>query len=263
MAPAGPELTPPQSYTTLPVQDISVSHYPEDSPTATPVIIVRLNRPKKLNAFTIAMTDSFETLFPILSIDPRVKCIVLTGSGSAFCAGADLDVGFPVQNERINDHRDSGGRLNLAIYRCRKPTIVAINGAAVGIGMTMTLSAAIRIAYAKAKCGFPFVRRGITMESNSSFFLPRLIGYSKAVYLTTTGEVYLAESKHFGDLFQEVVERKEDVLPRALELAGAIAGKTSSLAGFLTRELMWRNPGSAEGTHLVDSPVLYHLFQGE
>jgi len=101
------------------------------------------------------------------------------------------------------------------------------------------------------------------MESNSSFFLPRLIGYSKAVYLTTTGEVYPAVSKHLGDLFQEVVERKEDVLPRASELAGMIAGKTSALAGFLTRELIWRNPGSAEGTHLVDSPVLYHLFQGE
>ena len=262
MAPT--DLTPPESYTSLPLQAVSVSHYPEASPTATPVIVVRLNRPKQLNAFTLPMLDSFETLFPLLDIDPRVKAIVLTGAGSAFCVGADLDVGFPsTSTERINDQRDPGGRLNLAIYRCRKPTIVAIHGAAVGIGMTMTLSAAIRVAYAKAKCGFPFVRRGITMESNSSFFLPRLIGYSKAVYLATTGEVYPAESAHFGDLFQEVVQRKEDVLPRALELAEVIAKKTSTLAGFLNRDLMWRNPGSAEGTHLVDSPVLFHMFQGE
>jgi enoyl-CoA hydratase/carnithine racemase len=139
---------------------------------------------------------------------------------------------------------------------------VALNGPAVGLGLTMTLSSAIRIAHASSKYGFVFSRRGITMESNSAFFLPRLIGFSRAMYLLTTGDVYRGDSKHFGDLFQEVVEEKEEVLSRALELAVEVAGKTSGLAGYLNRELMWRGPGTVEEMHLVDSPVLYHMFAG-
>lgn len=127
----------------------------------------------------------------------------------------------------------------------------------------MTLSAAIRIAHAKSKYGFVFARRGVTMESNSSFFLPRLIGYSNAMYLLTTGDVFPGDSKHFGSLFQEVVERQEDVLKGALELATVVAEKTSTLANFLNRQLMWRGPGTAEETHLVDSPVLYHMFDSK
>lgn len=150
--------------------------------------------------------------------------------------------------------------MNLCIYRCRKPTIMAMNGSAVGLGMTMGLSAAIRIAHTSSKYGFVFARRGITMESNSSFFLPKLIGYSNAVYLLTTGDVYRGDSKHFGGLFQEIVEDQAGVLKRALELATSIADKTSILAGFLNRELMWRGKPSAEETHLLDSAVLYHMF---
>jgi enoyl-CoA hydratase/carnithine racemase len=126
--------------------------------------------------------------------------------------------------------------------------------------MTMGLSAAIRIAHASSKYGFVFARRGITMESNSSFFLPRLIGYSNALYLLTTGDVYRGDSKHFGSLFQEVIEDAPGVLKRALELASNIADKTSALAGFMNRELMWRGKPSAEETHLLDSAVLYHMF---
>jgi len=155
---------------------------------------------------------------------------------------------------------NSGGRLNLAIYRCRKPTIVALNGSAVGLGMTLGLSAAIRIAHASSKYGFVFARRGITMESNSSFFLPRLIGHSNALYLLTTGDVYRGDSKHFGSLFQEVIEDQAGVLKRALELATNIAERTSTLAGFMNRELMWRGKPSAEETHLLDSAILYHMF---
>ena len=103
---------------------------------------------------------------------------------------------------------------------------------------------------------------GITMESNSAFFLPRLTGYSRAMYLLTTGDVYRGDSKHFGDLFQEIVEKLEDVLPTALNLATTVAEKTSPLANYLNRELMWRGPNTAEGMHLVDSPVLYHMFEG-
>ncbi len=252
----------PASYETLPVKDIKVSHYPEAAPEATSVIVVTLNRPKQANAFTLQMMRDFELVYPMFDLDERVKCIVITGAGKFFCAGADLEIGFPSggDRERTVDHRDSGGRLNLAIYRCRKPTIVALNGSAVGLGLTLGLSAAIRIAHASSKYGFVFARRGITMESNSSFFLPKLIGHSNALYLLTTGDTYRGDSKHFGSLFQEVIEDQAGVLKRALELATTIAEKTSVLAGFMNRELMWRGKPSAEETHLLDSPVLYHMF---
>lgn len=262
-------ITVPRSYTDLPTKHIKVSHYPPDASEATPVIVVTLNRPKQRNAFTNQMMHDFELCYPMFDLDERVKCVVLTGAGKTFCAGADLEIGFSAASGkdgdvkvRNKDTRDTGGRLNLAIYRCRKPTIVALNGSAVGLGMTMGLSAAIRIAHASSKYGFVFARRGITMESNSSFFLPRLIGYSNALYLLTTGDVYRGDSKHFGSLFQEVIKKQEDVLPRALQLATTVAEKTSILAGFMNRELMWRAPASAEETHLVDSPVLYHMFEG-
>ncbi|RVX66546.1 hypothetical protein B0A52_09422 [Exophiala mesophila] len=252
----------PKSYETLPVKHVKVSHYPEGTSEPTPVIVVTLNRPKQGNAFTNQMMTDFELVYPMFDLDERVKAIVVTGAGKFFCAGADLDIGFPSDGdrERIVDHRDSGGRLNLAIYRCRKPTIVALNGSAVGLGMTLGLSAAIRIAHASSKYGFVFARRGITMESNSSFFLPRLIGHSNALYLLTTGDVYRGDSKHFGSLFQEVIADQAGVLKRALELATNIAEKTSVLAGFMNRELMWRGKTTVEETHLLDSAVLYHMF---
>ncbi|KIW52888.1 hypothetical protein PV05_08501 [Exophiala xenobiotica] len=262
MLPDPVEVQIPKSYSTLPVRDIKISHYPEHAPEATAVIVITLNRPKQGNAFTIQMMYDLELAYPMFDLDERVKCIVITGAGRTFCAGADLDIGFPSggEREKLVHHRDPGGRLNLCIYRCRKPTIMAMNGSAVGLGMTMGLSAAIRIAHTSSKYGFVFARRGITMESNSSFFLPKLIGYSNAVYLLTTGDVYRGDSKHFGGLFQEIVEDREGVLKRALELATSIADKTSILAGFLNRELMWRGKPSAEETHLLDSAVLYHMF---
>ncbi|KAF7195051.1 Enoyl-CoA hydratase AFT3-1 [Pseudocercospora fuligena] len=263
MAPADSvQVDIPELYTNLPVKDIKISHYPESSLTATPVIVVTLNRPKQRNAFTIQMMRDFEMCYPMFDLDERVKVVVLTGSGDFFCAGADLEIGFKGsgERERLLDHRDSGGRSNLAIFRCRKPTICALNGPAVGLGMTVPLAATIRIAHAASKYGFVFARRGITMESNSSYLLPRLIGYSNALYLTSTADVFRGDSKYFAQLFQEVVQQKEDVLPRALELATNLAENVSGLASFLNRELIWRNPGSIEETHLVDSAVLYHMF---
>ncbi|KAI9877488.1 MAG: hypothetical protein M1830_003785 [Pleopsidium flavum] len=137
---------------------------------------------------------------------------------------------------------------------------MAINGSAVGVGMTMTLPAAIRIAAAPAKCGFVFARRGIVMEASSSYFLPRLIGYSKAIHLTTTGLTYPATSPLLADLFSEVLPTPAEVLPRALELAQDIAQNTSAVSTYLMRQMMWRNPGTAESTHLLDSRLLYELF---
>lgn len=137
-----------------------------------------------------------------------------------------------------------------------------MQGSAVGLGMTMSLPAAIRIGCQKSKYGFVFPRRGLTMESSSSFFLPRLIGYSNALYLLTTGGIFPPTSPHFGTLFQETYPDPNQVVARALELATEIAENVSPMASYLSRELMWRNPGSAEETHLVDSAVLYHMFSG-
>jgi len=127
----------------------------------------------------------------------------------------------------------------------------------------MTLPMTIRIAYENAKVGFVFSQRGVVMEAASSFFLPRLVGYSKALYLTTTGGVFPASSPHFGDLFAETLPTPEAVLPRALELAAQIASQTSPISTYLMREMMYRNPGSAEGAHLLDSLLMVQLYDGE
>ncbi|OAP64986.1 hypothetical protein AYL99_00958 [Fonsecaea erecta] len=268
---AHPPLKIPDSYATLPLKQIKVSHVPESSPTPTPILIITLNRPQKHNAFTDQMREDMERVYELIDIDPRVKVVVLTGAGRSFCAGADLEIGFigakdetgEVKNpktERDVDHRDGGGRTSLAIYQCSKPTIAAIQGAAVGVGITMCLPACIRIAYAKAKIGFVFSRRGLIMEACSSFFLPRLIGHSRALHLTTTGSVYPAESPLFGTLFSELCPTPEATLARALELADEVAKNTSTVSTKLMRELMYRGADSPEGAHLLDSKIIHGLF---
>ena len=171
------EIPLPNNYSELPFTEIKVTNVPESSKEVTPVVLVTLYRPKKYNAFTPTMMRELEHAYTLFDIDDRVKCIVQTGHGKMFCAGADLDTGFVGNEEANRDHRDGGGRVTMAINKCRKPTIGAVNGSAVGIGITMTLPMNIRIAYDKAKIGFVFARRGLIMEAASSFFLPRLIGY--------------------------------------------------------------------------------------
>ncbi|KAF3481149.1 enoyl-CoA hydratase/isomerase [Arthroderma uncinatum] len=256
----------PDSYAALPTAHIKLSHVPASSPTPTPVLLLTLNRPEKLNAYTEQMSREMAEVFGMVDIDDRVKVVVLTGSGTkAFCAGADLDIGFKGMGkggaaERDKDHRDGGGRITLAIHNCRKPTIAAINGSAVGIGITMTLPATIRLATAKAKIGFVFSRRGLIMEAVSSFFLPRLIGHSRALHVTTTGNTYPADHPLLKELFSEILPTPEATVARALELADDIARNTSTLSTSLMRDLMYRGPDSAEATHLLDSSLIYPLF---
>ncbi|KAK8153871.1 ClpP/crotonase-like domain-containing protein [Phyllosticta citrichinensis] len=250
----------PDSYASLPTKEIKLSHHPENSPTATPVIIVTLYRPGKHNAFTVTMMEELEQVFPLFDLDDRVRCIVVTGHGNIFCAGADLEQGFGDVAERVNDHRDGGGRVVLAIHRCRKPVIGALQGAAVGIGITMTLPMTIRVAYAPAKVGFVFSRRGLVTEACSSFFLPRLIGLARAMHATTTGATYRADDKIWGPLFSETCERREDVKRRALELADEVAKNTSTVSIALIRDLMWRDKGNAEEQHLLESKIINKLF---
>ncbi|PGH30423.1 hypothetical protein GX50_06797 [[Emmonsia] crescens] len=262
----------PASYSALPTQHIKIDHVPSSSTTPTPVLLLTLNRPEKLNAFTGTMAEELISFFNTVDVDDRVKAIVVTGAGRAFCAGADLEIGFPnsksgdgsrrnVSDEGV-EHRDNGGRVTLAINSCRKPTIMALNGPAVGIGITLTLPATIRLATRGSKIGFVFSRRGLVMEAASSFFLPRLIGYSRALHLTATGAIYPAEDPLFSSLFSEVLPTGAETVARALEIAADIAKNTSTVATTLMREMMYRGHGSAEEAHLLDSKVIYGMFGG-
>ena len=170
------QLQLPTSYSAFPTKEIRFHHVPETSQDVTPIIVIELYRPNKYNAFTEQMMRELEHAFQLVDVDDRVKCAVVTGNGRMFCAGADLDTAFKGGEEDPRDHRDGGGRVALAIHRCRKPVIGALQGSAVGIGITMTLPMNIRIAYKDAKIGFVFARRGLIMEACSSYFLPRLIG---------------------------------------------------------------------------------------
>ena len=184
MASIPPKITLPKSYKDLPFTEILLTHIPADSPTPTPTILVTLHRPGRHNAFTDTMMNELVHAFALIDVDPRVKCAIVTGHGRIFCAGADLASSFKGGEEPVREHRDGGGRVALAIHRCRKPVIGALQGSAVGIGITMTLPMSIRIAYEGAKIGFVFARRGIIMEACSSFYLPRLIGYVVVVDLS-------------------------------------------------------------------------------
>lgn len=186
-----------------------------------------------------------------------------------FWVGGGLGVGLCIHHatHHLQNPTDecsppnSGGRVALAIARCRKPVIGALNGSAVGIGITMTLPMNIRLAPASAKIGFVFARRGLVMEAVSSFYLPRLIGYSRAMQVVTTGATYRASDPVWGGLFAEVLEKGEDVLPRALEMAEEVVKNTSMVSTYLMKEMMWRGRESPEATHLLDSRILYEMFQ--
>lgn len=149
----------------------------------------------------------------------------------------------------------------LAMYRCHKPIVAAINGSAVGVGITMTLPANIRVVSKDAKVGFVFSRRGFNLEACSSFFLPRLIGTSKTLHLTTTGGVYSAGHKLFDGLFSDVVA-PDQVLPTALAIADEIAKNTSGVANAVMKDLVYRGPGSPEEAHLLESKIFYDLYYG-
>lgn len=253
---------PPASYAKVPYQHIRVKHVPESSATPTPVVILELHRPNNHNAFTGTMTSEIVNALALISNDDRVKAVVMTGYGRMFCAGADLDIGFHKEKGPDRDHRDGGGSCALAIYNCTKPVIGAINGSAVGVGITMTLPMTIRIASNKAKIGFVFARRGLIMEACSNFFLPRLIGYSKAMHICATGAVYPSTSPLLSELFSEIVE-PEQVLPRALEIAQDIAANCSTVSVAMNKDLMFRGPDSPEAAQLITSKIINELFESK
>ncbi|KAJ6443793.1 E3 ubiquitin-protein ligase MARCH6 [Purpureocillium lavendulum] len=255
----------PATYTNSLESHIRVTNHPASAPGVTPILVATLNRPNKLNAITSGMIYDLIGLFRAVDVDDRVKVVVLTGAGKAFSAGIDLtmDTSQAKNQVPLTEMRDPGGTLALAMFNCSKPIIVAYNGLSVGIGMTSTLAATIRIAARTSEFGFPFSRIGITMESCSSFFLPRMVGYSNATYLLATGQRYPADTPALNGIFAELLPEPKDVLPRALELANDLLANVSLMAAYLNRQLIWRNPGSAERAHLVDSPLLYDMFGGD
>lgn len=228
------------------------------------VALVTLNRPDHMNAFTPVMREEVKDVFPRADQDDEVRVVVVTGAGRAFCAGADLSSGGDTFHRRDEDgnpvrlgaHRDGGGQVVLAIQNCRKPVIAAMNGPAVGVGMTMTLGMDMRIAAEDAKMGFVFVRRGIVPEACSSWFLPRLVGMAKASELVFTGRVFRARDEANSGLFNYVLP-KDEVLPKAMELAREIAENTSAMSVTLSKALLQRGLSESDprATHLQDSRV--------
>ena len=229
------------------------------------IAVITLNRPDALNAFTTRMMHELLDAVARIDRDDDVRVAVVTGAGRAFCAGADLSSGGSTFDASaggdtvgLGDHRDGGGRVTLAIFQCRKPVIAAINGAAVGVGITMTLAMDVRIAAEDAKVGFVFARRGIVPEACSSWFLPRIVGIAKASELCLTGRVFRAADEASSGLFNAVLPTAE-VLPRALAIAREIAENTSAVSVALARALLWHGLGERDpqSAHLIDSKCIH------
>ncbi len=205
------------------------------------ILTITLNRPHRLNAFLKAMREEIIVALDQAEQDDNIRAIIVTGAGRAFSAGMDLEEGgstFNYDEVSQDEHRDGGGILALRIYRLKKPIIAAINGPAVGIGLTMTLPMDIRIASTTAKMGIVFVRRGIVVDACASWFLPRIIGISNALEWALTGKVFTAQEALSCGLVSRVVEPSE-VLPVARAIALEIAQNSAPVSLALTRQLLW------------------------
>jgi enoyl-CoA hydratase/carnithine racemase len=221
------------------------------------VCTMTLNRPQKLNAVNTSVIEQLIAAFDRADADDGVRAVIVTGAGRAFCAGADLSSGgqtFDRRTEPPHEHRDGGGLVTLRIFDLKKPVIAAINGPAVGFGITMTLPMDIRIASTVASMGFVFARRGVVPEACSTWFLPRLVGMSRAAEWVYTGRVFSADEALAGGLVSRVVPPAE-LLPTAKALALEIAENTSAISVALARQMMWKLLGAdhpMEG-HRLDS----------
>ena len=245
------------------------------------VLTLTLNRPDQLNAFTVTMANELIDAIERAGADDDVRAIIVTGSGKAFCAGMDLSVhgnAFGLDEglrptlqdvaengddpEIIRSVRDTGGRVTLAMYDCPKPIIAAINGAAVGIGATMTLAMDVRLMSSKGRIGLVFNKIGITPEAASTWFLPRIVGMSKALEWCYTAEILSAEKSLDSGLVTAVHDPSE-LLNAANELAHHIAENTSAVAIALTRQMMYRNAAAPHPRHAhnVDSLAIFYTSQ--
>ena len=241
------------------------------------ILTITLNRPDRLNAFTGQMMNDLISAFNSASNDDEVRVVIVTGEGRGFCAGADLGAGEATFNrdesprtkktddeENLEWLRDGGGRTTLAIYDCSKPIIAAINGPAVGVGVTMTLPMDIRLASEEAKFGFVFARRGLVPEAASSWFLPRIVGISKSLEWTFSGKVFNAEEALDGGLIRSI-HSKDSLMDEAKKIANEIIENTSPVSVSMTRQMLWKMLGADHPmeAHKVDSSAIYELGKGE
>lgn len=242
------------------------------------ILTLTLNRPQQMNSFTVEMANELEAAFNRASEDDTVRAIVVTGAGKAFCAGMDLSAPGNVfgldeslqpslddMEQRLTAPeiqtgvRDTGGRVTLSIFNCKKPVIAAINGAAVGIGATMTLAMDVRLASDKARIGFVFGKIGITPEACSTWFLPRIVGMSQALEWVYSADILNAEEAQQGGLIKQVYS-PEALLPAAYALAKKFVENKSPVATALARQMMYRNSAMAHpiDAHKVDSLAIFY-----
>lgn len=228
------------------------------------ILTIILNRPEKLNAYTDkVMVPELIDAFNKGDEDDNVRAVIVTGAGRGFCAGHDLNEGFDYDaqpNETLETFRDTGGVVALRIFDMKKPLIAAINGAAIGVGITMTLPMDIRLAAENASFGFVFAKLGITLEACSSWFLPRIVGISKASEWACTGRIFGAEEALDTGLVSEVL-KSDQLLNRARKLASEIAQNTSAISVPLNRQLLWKMLGANHPieAHMVESKCIYSL----
>lgn len=234
--------------------------YSVDGPIAT----ITLNRPDKMNAFTNRMLKEMIAAFDATDADDQIRAVIVTGAGRAFCAGADLSGGGETFAKGGSDVaaksgvvRDGGGLVALRIFESKKPVIGAINGAAVGVGVTMTLPMDIRLASDGAKFGFVFAKRGIVPEAASSWFLPRLVGISQAAEWCYTGRIIKADEALRGRLVRSV-HPADELMDVARSIALEIADGTAPVSVALTRQMLWRMLGADHPmeAHRVDSRAI-------
>lgn len=253
-------------------------HRPIGVEVSERIMTVTLDRPDRLNAFTPRMATELVRTLRAADADDAVRVIVVTGAGKGFCAGADLGsaeskpFGYegdgmqvaPEEDDTIDGlRRDGGGQVSTCLASLRTPVIAAINGAAVGVGATMTLPMDIRIASSTAKFGFPFARRGIAPEAISSWFLPRVVGVSQAMEWALTGRIFDADEALRGGLVSRVVE-PDELLATARALAGEIAENTSAVSVAVTRRMLWSQLTQTEiwRTHHLETQLINELKQG-
>jgi enoyl-CoA hydratase/carnithine racemase len=228
------------------------------------ILTLTLNRPDALNAFTPRMQQELIDACDRIDADDAVRAVVVTGRGRGFCAGADLSAGGStfdaearggaIRDDRGLPPRDGGGLVTLRLFNLTKPVIAAINGPAVGVGVTMTLPMDVRLASETARFGFVFTRRGLVPEAASSWFLPRVVGISRALEWVCTGRVFPAEEALAGGLVRSI-HPPDELLPAARALAREMAEGTSPVSVALSRQMLWRMLGASHpmDAHRVDS----------
>ncbi|MBL0075723.1 MAG: crotonase/enoyl-CoA hydratase family protein [Rhodocyclaceae bacterium] len=247
------------------------------------IMTLTLNRPDQMNSFTVEMAHELVDFYRTASANDAIRAIVVTGAGKAFCAGMDLSRPGNVfgldeslqptlqdMQDRLDDPeimqgvRDTGGMISLAVYDCTKPVVGAINGAAVGIGATMTLPMDVRLASDKARIGFVFGRIGIVPEACSSWFLPRIVGISQALEWTYCADILSPEEALRGRLIKAIVPH-DQLLIEAHKLAHRMTDGRSAVGTALTRQMMYRNAAHSHplAAHQVDSLAMFYTSMGD